>query len=172
MPMSGKPIKLARVIRVGHDAVTIEQIAGDRVRAGEYDGVMSGDYASHDCDGCHFLVKLPQAARRPIACQILISPLDVTIIPRPDDVDAIGLLTRSLYVSPVEGQGTWSAALTLNRHGDTVTYSGSALSPSVAVTNAIIEAIRHKAEWFDADPLEVSEPVESIVDTPHLEPLP
>ena len=168
----GKPLKLARTIRVLHDAVTIEQIAGDRITAGEYDGILSGDYASHNCEGCHFRVRLPQAVRRPIACQILISPLDVTIVPRPDDVDAIGLLTRSYYVSPVEGQGTWSAALTLNRQGDTVTYSGSAFSPSVAVTNAVNEAIRRKSEWFDADPLEVSEPVEAISETPHLGPLP
>ncbi len=172
MPMSGKPLKLARVIRVLHDAVTIEQIAGDRITAGEYDGILSGDYASHNCEGCHFRVRLPQAVRRPIACQILISPLDVTIIPRPDDVDALGLLTRSLHVAPVENHGYWSAALTLNRQGDTVTYSGSALSPSVAVSNAIIEAIRHKAEWFDADPIKVSEPVEAIIDTPHLDPVP
>lgn len=169
--MSGKPLKLSRTIRVLHDAVTIDRIDGDRLKTGEYPGILQGDYAVHTEPGCQFRVRLPVGMRRPHACQILISPVDVTIVPRPDEFDALGLLTRSLFVAPVENHGYWSAALTINRQGDTVTYSGSALSPSVAVTNAVNEAIRRKSEWFDADPLEVSEPVEAIIDTPHLDPV-
>ena len=96
MPMSGKPIKLARVIRVGHEAVEFERIDSARLRAGEYDGIMSGDFANYAAVGCSFRIKLPQAVRRPIACQILISPLDVTIVPRPTEMDGLGILTRIL----------------------------------------------------------------------------
>jgi hypothetical protein len=172
--MSGKPLKLSGAIRVPHSHVKILAMNGDRITAGDYRGVVCGNVAEHNCDGCHFQVELsvddpkrsslPPVAgfRRPLACQIIVSPLDVTIVPRPTEMDAIGLLTRSLKVAPVENHGTWSAALTLERAGDLVTYAGLALTPAVAVTNAIHEALDHKAEWFDADPLDVVPPIEEV----------
>ena len=148
-----KPVKLSKTIRVLHDAVSIDRIEGDRLKAGEYPGILQGDYAVHTTPGCQFRVRLPVGMRRPHACQILVSPVDVTIIPRPDEFDALGILTRSLFVVSVENHGYWSAALTINRQSDTVTYSGSALSPSVAVQNATAEALQYKSEWLDTDPL-------------------
>lgn len=167
-----RPIAIARVVRLGHDAVEIERMTGDRVRAGEYDGIMGSSHATHDGPECSFRVRLPVGMRRPVACQILVSPVDVTLIPRPTEMDALGFLTRSLYVVSVNNHSYWSAALTVNRRNDTVTYAGSALSPGVAVANAIEEAIRHKAEWFDADPLHCDCDDPPILETPSLDPFP
>lgn len=161
--MSHKPRKLSSVFRVPHTHVKILAMNEDRIQAGDYHGVASGVVAEHNCDGCHFQVMLPgPGIRRPLPCQIIVSPLDVTVVLRPSEMDAIGLLTRSFQVVPVENHDYWSAALTLERQGNLVTYAGSAKSPAVAVTNAVNEALDHKAEWLDVDPLDVSPPIEEV----------
>lgn len=147
------PIKLARTYRVGHDAVIVSRTCGDRIPSGEYCGLVDGAFANHICERHEFSVKLPtNGYRRQVACKILVSPVDVTVVVQPTIDQALAALYEFFVVSP-NNDGLWHCSIIV-KVADNATrqYFAVGMSPSVAVCDCERKLRDLASEWYDADP--------------------